>query len=706
MNKILIFCGIAAAALLAALSSATGQTDPLAKYFRLLVGLGAVLVSFLTLFIVSYIWRIIRDKKNRVYGSQIARRLSLAFTLTTVLPALFLLFVSAQFIAYSIDSWFGHDTREALERSLNLSKNAVNAEVANSETEARTVYAQVIAAQMQDLDPGSALNTKEARQFQQLIVLDAETGQILARHNPAKLPDPLPEADGSLPPNGAESIAGRLYAAGSLQLPAYRERKLLLFFRQELPEQVARDAQLIETARGKYAELAFAKRGLQTFFLTILVMAALLAILLALAAALHFSRRFVEPIVLLADGARAVGRGDFSGRIKVQSKDELGRLTRTFNDMTAELAVAKAADEKHRSDLEAARHYLERVLASLNAGVITLDRFGRLKTYNRAAEHILAADLSAYIGRAVCKNKPKTPQEGELSDVFCCILATETAETAAEIPYAAEHGHRVLLGKAMRLPKENDHGIVLVFDDITTLVRAQKEAAWGEVAKRLAHEIRNPLTPIQLSAERLAWKLHDKLDAEGANTLTKATDTIIKQVSALKEMVEDFRNYARSSAPVLGPTDLNQLAGEILLLYESHNCTFTADLHPGSLMMLADPTGIRQVLHNLIKNAVEAAAEDEHPHVGIVTARSENGIRLTVANNGKSFSKDMLQSAFDPYKTDKAGGTGLGLPVVKKIIEEHGGRIGIANRNGGGAVIQIELPARADAEPDETAAAE
>lgn len=692
MNKILLASGIAATVLLIALTLSTNHASPLAEYFWTLVGTSGLLVFGLTIWVVRYIWRIISDKKNRVFGSQIARRLSAVFMLVAALPALFLLFVAAQFIAHSIGSWFGNDTREALESSLNLSKNAVNSAVQQSEAQAKTVHAQLIAAQMQDLPPQTAFTTAQAKQFSQLLLMDESNGTIAAEHNPEKLPAPLLEADGSHTQNGAESLNGTLYASGYLALPEHKDRKMLLFFRQPLPKNVARDAQLIEAARAKYAELAFAQRGLQTFFLITLVVAALLAILLALAAALHFARRFVEPIVLLAEGAQAVAQGDFSGRINIKAKDELGQLTHTFNNMTAELAAAKAADEQHRIEQEAARHYLERVLASLNAGVITLDGKGCLKTHNRAAEHILSADLSVFSGSPLCIPNPKNDRERELSDIFCCMLATETAEHAVEMHYAAEHEQRILLGKAVRLPEENDNGIVLVFDNITTLVHAQKEAAWGEVAKRLAHEIRNPLTPIQLSAERLAWKLRDKLDEADALTLTKATDTIIKQVSALKEMVEEFRNYARGSVLNLTAVDLNTLIEEVLVLYESHNCTFTANLDSGSLMMHADPTAMRQVLHNLFKNAVEAAESDADPQITVSTTLCGSNIRLNVANNGKSFSKEMLQNAFDPYKTDKIGGTGLGLPVVKKIIEEHGGRIGIANRSEGGALIQAEFP--------------
>ena len=244
----------------------------------------------------------------------------------------------------------------------------------------------------------------------------------------------------------------------------------------------------------------------------------------------------------------------------------------------------------------------------------------------------------------------------------------------------------------MRLPAENGNGLVLVFDNITTLVQAQKEAAWGEVAKRLAHEIRNPLTPIQLSAERLAWKLRDKLSDPDVQTLDKSTNTIIKQVAALKEMVEAFRNYARAPSIRLKPVDLNVLIGEVLVLYESVPCTFHAELSNIPMWLNADTTAMRQVLHNLFKNAAEAAESDAKPQVWVSTQIQNEQIHISVSNNGKSFSHEMLQAAFEPYKTDKSNGTGLGLAVVKKIVEDHNGRITLHNRAEGGACLNLYFP--------------
>ncbi|MDO4433438.1 MAG: PAS domain-containing sensor histidine kinase [Alysiella sp.] len=702
MRPFLTICTLLAFAVLYLLTQSTNSDSTLAPYFWFLASSAAILATVLLIITTRYIWLILRDRKNQVFGSQIARRLSLMFTLVAVLPALFLLGVSAQFISHSIQSWFGDDTKQALERSLNLSKNALNASVANSKQHAQIISNHIIATTQSKHNIQAALSTNEAHTFTQLTVWQlngTRAPTLLAEHNPNKLPPP--EWDNSISLNiqqnhdftGVEMVQRHLYASGWLMLPEKNGQQYALFFRQPVPEQIATDAQLIESAWSKYAELVFAQKGLQTFFLVTLLVAAVLAILLALAAALYFARRFVEPILLLASGARAVADGDFGQRIEVEQKDELGKLVGLFNDMSGSLARAKMADEQHRIEQEAARHFLERVLDSLSAGVVTLDNTGCLKTFNRSAEKILDLPLAELSGSLPETWAEKSPQHHELTQLFNTFLATENQTEATENPYSAQDEMRILLGKAIRLPEENDSALVVVFDDITALVQAQKEAAWGEVAKRLAHEIRNPLTPIQLSAERLAWKLQDKLDTQSVQILNKSTNTIIKQVAALKEMVEAFRNYARAPTLKLEKINLNEVAEEVLLLYESHACQFIVKMSKIPLLIQADSTAMRQVLHNLLKNAVEAAEDVETPQVEVSSSITSDGnVAIHIQNNGKSFSKQMLHNAFEPYMTDKPNGTGLGLPVVKKIIDEHGGRIALSNLPDGGACIRIELP--------------
>ncbi len=700
MQRFLWICGILAFAAMYFLTESTDNDSHFAAYFWIWVIASGVLALVMFSVIVLYITQIIRDKQNRVFGSQIARRLTVMFMFVSALPALFLLGVSAQFISHSINSWFGDDTKQALERSLKLSQSALENTGKRTEKEAQIIRNLLIvrAMQQQDFDP--IWQTPQAKKFVQLVIWDFEHLKLEQEFNPQILPSvyldnqiihQLQEKDGFY---YTETINNILYTSGWLSLPnKYQGKRYVLFFRQAVPHNIAEDAQLIEAAWAKYAELVFAKSGLQTFFLVTLLIAALLAILLGLLIALRFSQRFVAPILSLADGARSVAQSDFSCRIPIHNKDELGQLAGLFNHMIEQLAIAKQSDEQHRQEQEAVLHYLERVLASLSTGVITLDYHGRLNTYNPIAEQLLDINLSKLIGKNVLEWTNQSPQHIAAAEVLTQLIASETQDKNLEITYLAKDESRILLGKAIRLPEENGNGLILVFDNITLLVAAQKEAAWGEVAKRLAHEIRNPLTPIQLSAERLAWKLQDKLEDKDKQILIKSTDTIIKQVAALKEMVEAFRNYARAPYLKLRELNLNALITEVLVLYESSPCIFTANLCKMPVYLKADATAMRQVLHNLLKNAAEAAQSDAEPQVIINTDVDTRGNKyLIVQNNGTRFSTHMLQRAFEPYITDKPTGTGLGLSVVKKIIEDHGGQITLANQEPFGACVSIYFP--------------
>lgn len=689
-----------AAALVYSLTLATNSGSPLSEYFWWLIAAGGLIVTILLAMLLRYGWLLLRHNRHNMLGSRLTRRLALMFTLIAVLPGLFLFGVSAQFISYSINSWFGNDTAQALESSLTLSKSALDNTLDNTIEQAAALQVEIISRTSMGGTAAEALRLSgETARFSQVGLYNPADGTTELISNPAALPPPPAEKEVAeeLQRHGSSrsvtSINGKLYAQGWLALPAAQEKGKALFFRRPIPDNVARDAELIENARSKYAELTYAKQGLQTFFLITLLAAALLSIMLALVIALYFARRFIEPILSLAEGAKAVAQGDFSQPRPVYRNDELGQLTRLFNHMTEQLAIAREAEALNRIRQEAARHYLETVLESLTAGVITLDETGRLKTLNRSAENILGLPLSELSGSNWHDWPQSVPQYLLLTELFQTILATEHTGKPVQTAYTGGDEARILLAKATPLPADNGGGTVLVFDDITLLVRAQKEAAWGEVAKRLAHEIRNPLTPIQLSAERLAWKLQDKLGEQDAQILARSTDTIIKQVAAMKEMVEAFRNYARAPALKLEKQDLNKIIEEVLLLYEAGACTFDAVFSNIPAVMYADATAMRQVLHNIFKNAAEAAEEAAQPQVHIHTANADGQITLTVANNGKSFGKDMLANAFEPYVTDKPTGTGLGLPVVKKIVEEHGGRIALSNPAEGGACVKITLPA-------------
>ena len=695
MRRLLTFIAVLGMLALYVLALATGHASKLAQYFWWILTFSAALLGILLTILISQLWKLWLDRRRRVFGSQTALRLAKMFMLVAILPGLFLFGVSAQFISHSIDSWFGNETEQALERSLNLSKSALDLALDTSVRKAAAVQVALIGEMSLQQDAKQALGQLSANSdFDQLALYDSKTLSPAAEYRQPdadKLPPPeltrdiLEQVKTTGSARSVANVGHTLYAQGWLALPELHGQHYILFFRQPVQKQVADDVTLIEAARARYAEISYAKQGLQTFFLFTLLMATLLAILLALVIALFFAQRFTAPILSLAAGARSVAQGDYSQQLAVYRNDELGRLTTLFNHMTAELNSSHIRQE-------AARHYLECVLSSLTSGVVTLDDQGYLKACNSSAGQILMLDLAACRETSVHEWHKLGVAEALAAQVLLAILPTVDSDKPVQLTYAAPDESRILLGKATRLPEDNGAGTVLVFDDVTALVQAQKEAAWGEVAQRLAHEIRNPLTPIQLSAERLAWKLDGKLDDKDAAMLERATNTIVNQVAAMKDMVEAFRNYAKAPKLKLERIDLNVLTAELLVLYEGSNCTFEADFSNIEAVVEADAGAMRQVLHNILKNGAEAAAADKQPEVLIQTAVQDEKVALTICNNGKSFSEDMLLHAFDPYVTDKPGGTGLGLPVVKKIIEEHKGRISLANRPEGGACVKITLP--------------
>jgi len=395
-------------------------------------------------------------------------------------------------------------------------------------------------------------------------------------------------------------------------------------------------------------------------------------------------------LYLLAEGTRAVAQGDFSPRRAIYSGDELGILTQSFNRMTRQLDDARRETERHRAELESARGYLESILANLSTGVLVFDRHFVLRTVNEGALTILNDDFMGLVG-AAADNWPRQQALGNFIREH--FSGTDEAEWQAQLEMERPNGMpQVLLLRGSRLPEASGGGDVVVFDDVTRLIAAQRSAAWGEVARRLAHEIKNPLTPIQLSAERLQFKLADKLSNGDADMLARGTQTIINQVQAMKRMVDDFRDYARMPAPEVAELDLNELIGEVLGLYESSSARIESRLAADLPPILGDATQLRQIIHNLLRNAEDALEGRDGTRILIQTEAVGRQASLTIADNGPGFPVELLPRIFEPYVTTKARGTGLGLPIVKKIVEEHLGTIEISNASEGGARIDIRLP--------------
>ncbi|HEY6898586.1 MAG TPA: ATP-binding protein, partial [Rhodocyclaceae bacterium] len=370
--------------------------------------------------------------------------------------------------------------------------------------------------------------------------------------------------------------------------------------------------------------------------------------------------------------------------------DELGVLTRSFNQMTRQLGDARQETERHRGELETARAYLESVLANLSAGVLAFDAGFHLRAANRGAMGILEDTLGGFETLPLAQ----WPRHGALAEAVVEGFGSRGAEWQRELELEDGVAPKTLLVRGSTLP--GNGGYVVVFDDISQVISAQRSAAWGEVARRLAHEIKNPLTPIQLSAERLQIKLADKLDADSREVLQRSTRTIVNQVEAMKNMVNDFRDYARLPPPVLAAVDLNALIGEVLDLYQSNRARISTVLAPELPPVRADAGQLRQVIHNLLNNAEDALAEREAPQVRIVTGSDGQRAFFAVADNGSGFPPSTLARAFEPYVTTKTKGTGLGLAIVKKIVDEHHGEVRLANLEAGGAEVSIRLPLAAN----------
>jgi nitrogen fixation/metabolism regulation signal transduction histidine kinase len=607
-----------------------------------------------------------------------------------------------QFAVKSIDSWFDVRVDAALEGGLNLGRSVLD-----------TLQADLLAkARSAALDLGDAgsvspsrLNRLREQAGAQSAALINLSGQVLSSSS-AELGAVLP----SIPPPSqlrqARSSRG-IATTGDAEGGGLMVRALvpvsgsglnsdphILQLTALVPTSIIRSAESVETAHRDYQGLQLGRSGLKQIYTLTLTLALLLALFAAIALAFLLAERLARPLLILAEGTRAVAAGDFTPRATVEASDELGVLTHSFNSMTHQLGEARAQAEHHRAETEAAQAYLESVLANLSAGVLAFDLRFRLRAANRGALAILGDDLAGFEQTRL----QDWPRHETLAGAILEGFARRGGEWQEQLELARPDGvAQALLVRGTALPAGGGGGYVVVFDDITRLIAAQRAAAWGEVAQRLAHEIKNPLTPIQLSAERLQIKLADQLSGPARELLDRATQTIVNQVEAMKNMVNDFRDYARTPLPQLAPVDLAVLLGDVLDLYHQSRAAIAVESAPTSGLppVLADANQLRQVLHNVLANAQDALAETTEARISIAIGRDGRRIRLTVRDNGPGFPPQILSRAFEPYVTTKAKGTGLGLAIVKKIIDDHGGEIRLANDRGGEVSIWLPL-----ADPD------
>jgi nitrogen fixation/metabolism regulation signal transduction histidine kinase len=733
--------------LLFLLASASDNSGFFDRYYSWLLGLNAAVAVALLVFVVVALGRLYARYKSGKFGSKLMARLVLLFAGIGILPGLVIFVVSVQFVSHSIESWFDVKIEAALESGLKLGVAALDQALAELGSSAAVSTATLAGQDQRTAQVILNRIVNEQDGMQSAMLLDAD-GKLLAaatedkRANlAADVPTPAMLQQAAMPggytrPEGGidrdfkESPAATpnaLDAATGLRLrvvlavpepPGAAPRFLQLV--QAVPVNLATNAEVLRSAYSEYQARFVARVGLRKMYIETLTLTLLLAIFGAVASAFLIASNLAQPLLVLAEGTRAVAEGDLSPRPIVATSDELGTLTQSFNTMTGQLFEARSAVERNRAALQNAKAHLESVLANMSAGVIVLDADFNVVNSNEAVDRILFNDVSGRVGSALSEIEGL----GAFASAVTRAFSTQSAQSAAGGPRQRTHWQQeieiprqivgssddhaiTLLARGSRLPVGSGSGYIVVFDDISDVISAQRSVAWGEVARRLAHEIKNPLTPIQLSAERLQMKLESHLSEADAALLNRSTSTIVNQVDAMKRMVDDFRDYAKAPPAVLQPLDLNALIREILDLYLAGDDSdiIHAKLAPGLPAVMGDATQLRQVIHNLLANAQDAMNErpagSPRAQIDVTTEaihyqNAEGGqgtaVRMAFVDNGPGFAPRILSRAFEPYVTSKARGTGLGLPMVKKIIDEHGGRIDIQNRQDGtGASVLILL---------------
>ena len=671
------------------------------------VALASTLVLVIVVAAVRLLWRVSRGR----FGSRLLLKLAAIFALVGVVPGLLIYTVSYQFVSRSIESWFDVKVEGALDAGLTLGRGTIDAIVSDVGTKTRLAAERV--GESASAPEALALERLREQLSAQQIAVVGSAGQTLLMTGSTSM-ELMPErvaasllkqartqrvvsvAEGLDEDAAAAGTAARVRAVAIIPSANFaldaQERYLVVT--QTIAPALAANALAVTNAYREYQQRSLARSGLRKMYIGTLTLALVLAVFGALLLAIALSNQLAQPLLLLAEGVEEVARGDFRSKAVFASRDELGGLTRSFAEMTEQLSDARELVHKSVAQVEGARSNLQTILDNLTAGVIVFNGKGAIDTVNPGATRILRLPLSAYRGRRL----DEVTGLGEFAQAVW-----QRFELHAASPEAGERDHWqdsfdlqtggsngkerdsiTLLVRGAAMPQG---ARLMVFDDITELVSAQRIEAWSEVARRLAHEIKNPLTPIQLSAERLQQKLGGKLQGADASMLERSVGTIVTQVQAMKTLVNEFRDYARLPASELTQLDLNELIGEVLGLYGAaiESGRLQTELSDELPAIVGDGTQLRQVIHNLVQNALDAVAERSDGRVRVCTeaARNDAGavraVRLVVVDNGPGFSEKVLKRAFEPYVTTKTKGTGLGLAVVKKIADEHGARVRIAN---------------------------
>ena len=681
--------------LLYLLSTQITTTSDVFNELPVLLGVGVALIVVLMILVGAQLLVTVRRYRAGVFGSKLTVRLILVFVLVSLVPGVVMYGISVQFLAGSIESWFDIRVDSALEGGLNLGRanleNGLGELQSKADSMAVSLSYQSTATQVASID-----SLRDQAAISEATLFTTK-GEVVASSNSGTDSFiPLAPTQSMLrQAQLQESYAGieededfGLLLRVIVPINHLETEMQILQVTQLVPQRLARDAAMVQEAYRDYQELSLSRYGLQRLYTLALTLSLGLALFSVVLLAVMFSNRLSAPLGFLAAGTRAVAKGDFSQRTPINRGDELGFLTESFSVMTGQLSEAKDAAEKHEKALTQANAYLSSILETLSAGVLTFDERLNLRAYNPSAEEILGQTLENALPSGDSSTTGLDSMRRLIKDG---LSESQEIQSERQVEIVVNDSKKVLLVRISTLGGGELPGFIVVFDDVTNLLQAQRSALWGEVAQRLAHEIKNPLTPIQLSAERLTHRLGPKLDHDDAAMLSRSIKTIVDQVAALKGMVNAFNEYSRNPDRKSELVDVNELVLDVIELYRATSVAIETKLENKNIFLWGDTGKLRQVLHNLIQNSEQALMGHTNPEILIETVATPDATQIRIQDNGPGLSDEVMSRAFDPYYTTKAKGTGLGLAIVRKIIEEHDGAVSI--RNGEvGAVIEITLP--------------
>lgn len=699
-----LYLAVLLVALAYLLSIATQDSSRLNDLFLVIFGLAIVITLLLLTLLIRSIYKLYRDYKNQVEGSRLTVRLVSLFALLIIISTTIVYSFSIHFLHRGINSWFDVEIEQALDDALELSRSSLGIRMRTMLRQTRMMSGVLSELPEQDLNHNVHELTKLSGAMEvsiwsvegELIISSIENDSIVLPNRPSEtIFNQIKQKEDYISLDPSDNDGFQLRAA--VLLPKKRASQQAQFLQVIFPvnKRLSALGKTVHDAYADYKELSYLRKPLITIFTLTLSLIVLLTTLASIWFAIWISRRIVEPLQALAAGTQAVAAGNYNMQLTAQGHDEVGFLVRSFNQMTQRLTHARNANQNSLRKLEQQTNHLATVLGSLSSGVITIDSRHFLRTANIASSRILGVDLQQRIEGMVSN---LSTHHSKLSPLTLVIEQHFTLKESwqQQIEIQQQKGMQTLMCNGTPLP--DDTGYVIVFDDVTALLQAQRNAAWGEVAKRLAHEIKNPLTPIQLSAERLQHKYLPLLPADQSETLTKLTSTIVQQVEAMKGMVNDFSDYARNPGLSLSKQDIGELIRGVLTLYQSNpQHQFTLLNSAQNITLNLDANRFRQVLHNLLKNAIEAS-EDANMHVDIILSYhtllqdDHTLLEIIIHDHGPGIPDEKINSIFEPYATNKQKGTGLGLAIVKKIIEEHHGHVWAENDDMGGARIVMHLP--------------